>query len=49
MAAKVLKGGGSALIKVLQGSGFEELIHDARHRFAKVKLVKPTAFPGPQS
>jgi 23S rRNA (uridine2552-2'-O)-methyltransferase len=37
MAAKVLKGGGDALIKVFQGAGFQELIPDARGRFAKVK------------
>jgi len=43
MAAKVLKGGGDALIKVFQGAGFQELIQDARGRFAKVKLVKPAA------
>jgi 23S rRNA (uridine2552-2'-O)-methyltransferase len=43
MAARVLKGGGSALIKVFQGTGFQELIRDARSRFAKVKLVKPAA------
>lgn len=42
MAAKVLKGGGDALIKVFQGAGFQELI-PARGRFAKVKLIKPTA------
>jgi 23S rRNA U2552 (ribose-2'-O)-methylase RlmE/FtsJ len=43
MAAKVLKGGGAALIKVFQGTGFQELVRAARGRFAKVKLVKPTA------
>jgi 23S rRNA (uridine2552-2'-O)-methyltransferase len=45
-AAKVLKGGGDALIKVFQGAGFQELVRDARDRFAKVKLVKPTASRG---
>jgi hypothetical protein len=44
MAAKVLKGGGDALIKVFQGSGFQELVQEACRRFAKAKLVKPTAF-----
>ena len=29
-AAKLLKGGGDALIKVFQGAGFQELIWDAR-------------------
>jgi len=43
MAGKVLKGGGDALIKVFQGTGFQELVQDARGRFAKVKLVKPAA------
>ncbi|MGA7538722.1 MAG: RlmE family RNA methyltransferase [Steroidobacteraceae bacterium] len=43
MAARVLKGGGNALIKVFQGTGFEELIRDVRRPFAKVKLVKPAA------
>lgn len=43
MAAKVLKGGGDALIKVFRGAGFQELVQDARGRFAKVKLVKPAA------
>jgi 23S rRNA U2552 (ribose-2'-O)-methylase RlmE/FtsJ len=43
MAAKVLKGGGDALMKVFQGAGFQELVQDARGRFAKVKLVKPAA------
>ncbi|MBV9345723.1 MAG: 23S rRNA methyltransferase [Gammaproteobacteria bacterium] len=42
-AADLLKGGGSALIKVFQGAGFEELRAAARAQFGKVKLVKPTA------
>jgi 23S rRNA (uridine2552-2'-O)-methyltransferase len=41
MALKVLKGGGDALIKVFQGAGFQELMREARERFAKVKLVEP--------
>lgn len=49
MAAKVLKGGGDALIKVFQGAGFQELVRGARGRFAKVKLVKPTASPARSS
>jgi 23S rRNA (uridine2552-2'-O)-methyltransferase len=49
MAAKVLKGGGDALIKVLRGAGFQELVQDARGRFAKVKLVQPTASPARSS
>jgi 23S rRNA (uridine2552-2'-O)-methyltransferase len=43
LAGRVLKPGGSALIKVFQGAGFEELIAATRRRFAKVKLVKPDA------
>ena len=43
MAAKVLKGGGDALIKVFQVAGFQELVRDARGRLAKVKLAKPAA------
>jgi 23S rRNA (uridine2552-2'-O)-methyltransferase len=43
MAARVLKPGGAALIKVFQGSGFEELVRTARAEFGKVKLVKPEA------
>jgi 23S rRNA (uridine2552-2'-O)-methyltransferase len=43
MAARVLKPGGDALIKVLQGAGFPELLKGARGRFARVRLVKPPA------
>ncbi len=43
LAARVLKPQGSALIKVFQGSGFQELVGEARRRFVKVKLVKPGA------
>lgn len=43
MAARVLKPGGAALIKVFQGAGFPELLQSARARFARVKLVKPQA------
>jgi 23S rRNA (uridine2552-2'-O)-methyltransferase len=43
MGARVLKPGGDALIKVFQGSGFQELVQGARGRFARVKLVKPQA------
>jgi len=38
-----LKPGGHALIKVFQGSGFAELLKDARGRFDRVKLLKPEA------
>jgi 23S rRNA (uridine2552-2'-O)-methyltransferase len=43
MAGQVLKPGGHALIKVFQGSGFVELLHGARGRFDRVKLLKPQA------
>jgi 23S rRNA (uridine2552-2'-O)-methyltransferase len=43
MSERVLKRGGNALIKVFQGAGFQELVELARGKFAKVKLVKPTA------
>ena len=43
MARDVLKPGASALIKVLQGAGFEELVALARLRFGRVKCLKPEA------
>jgi 23S rRNA (uridine2552-2'-O)-methyltransferase len=43
MAERVLKPGGDALIKVFQGSGFQELVQSARGRYGRVKLVKPEA------
>jgi len=43
MAARVLKPGGDALIKVFQGAGFEALLKLARGRFGRVKLIKPPA------
>lgn len=43
LAGQVLKRDGSALIKVFQGSGFQELVSETRRRFAKVKLLKPGA------
>src|SRR5215831_18013075 len=43
MAGRVLKPGGHALIKVFQGSGFAELLKDARRRFGRVRLLKPEA------
>jgi 23S rRNA (uridine2552-2'-O)-methyltransferase len=42
-ADRVLKPGGTALIKLFQGSGFEELVRAARGEFGRVKLVKPEA------
>jgi len=43
MAERVLKPGGAALIKVFQGSGFQELLQRARGKFDRVKLMKPLA------
>ena len=43
MARRVLKPGGNALIKVFQGTGFEDLVKGARSEFGRVKLVKPQA------
>jgi len=43
LAARVLKREGCALIKVFQGSGFQELVADTRRKFAKTKLHKPQA------
>jgi 23S rRNA (uridine2552-2'-O)-methyltransferase len=43
MAGKVLKPGGTALIKVFQGAGFTELLAATRQRFARVRMLKPEA------
>jgi 23S rRNA (uridine2552-2'-O)-methyltransferase len=43
MAYRVLKPGGSALIKVFQGAGFQETVQATRPKFAKLKLCKPEA------
>ncbi|HEV7432922.1 MAG TPA: 23S rRNA (uridine(2552)-2'-O)-methyltransferase RlmE [Steroidobacteraceae bacterium] len=43
MAGRVLKPGGSALIKVFQGSGFQELVAAARKQFKTVRFIKPAA------
>jgi 23S rRNA (uridine2552-2'-O)-methyltransferase len=43
LAGRVLKRDGTALIKVFQGAGFEELVRGARAQFATVKLLKPQA------
>ncbi len=42
-AAGVLKPGGDLVLKLFQGSGFQELVQSARRRFATVKLRKPEA------
>jgi 23S rRNA (uridine2552-2'-O)-methyltransferase len=43
MAQRVLKPKGTALIKVFQGAGFQELLAGTRAKFGRVKLVKPRA------
>ena len=43
MARHALKPGGDALIKVLQGAGFEDLMGLARARFMRVRCLKPEA------
>jgi 23S rRNA (uridine2552-2'-O)-methyltransferase len=43
MARDTLKPGGNALIKVLQGAGFEAVMGTARARFGRVKCLKPEA------
>jgi 23S rRNA (uridine2552-2'-O)-methyltransferase len=43
LADQVLKPGGSALIKVFQGVGFQELVARARAQFTKVRFLKPEA------
>ena len=43
MAGRILKPGGSALIKVFQGAGTAALLQSARERFARVRLMKPAA------
>jgi 23S rRNA (uridine2552-2'-O)-methyltransferase len=43
LASKVLKRDGSLLIKVFHGSGFEELLMQARTMFSSVRIIKPKA------
>jgi 23S rRNA (uridine2552-2'-O)-methyltransferase len=43
MATRVLKPGGSALMKTFQGAGFQELVAATRKQYDKVKLLKPDA------
>jgi 23S rRNA (uridine2552-2'-O)-methyltransferase len=43
LAERVLKRDGSALIKVFQGAGFQELVAASRRKFARVKVMKPEA------
>jgi 23S rRNA (uridine2552-2'-O)-methyltransferase len=43
LTREVLKPGATALIKLLQGAGFEELVSSARTRFGRVTCLKPEA------
>jgi 23S rRNA (uridine2552-2'-O)-methyltransferase len=43
LAREVLKPGATALIKLLQGAGFEELVASARTGFGRVRCLKPEA------
>jgi 23S rRNA (uridine2552-2'-O)-methyltransferase len=43
LTREVLKPGATALIKLLQGAGFEELVSSARTRFGRVRCLKPEA------
>jgi len=43
LAPAVLKPGGVALIKLLQGAGFQEFVAAARREFKQIKLLKPEA------
>jgi 23S rRNA (uridine2552-2'-O)-methyltransferase len=43
LADEVLRPGGDLLLKLFQGSGFQELVREIRRRFATVKLRKPEA------
>ena len=40
---EVLSPGGSMVLKYLQGADEQELVAEARSRFAAVKVVKPAA------
>jgi 23S rRNA (uridine2552-2'-O)-methyltransferase len=43
LTGQVLKPGGVALIKLLQGAGFQEFVASARREFKQIKLLKPLA------
>jgi 23S rRNA (uridine2552-2'-O)-methyltransferase len=42
-ADKMLKPGGTMLVKIFHGSGFDELVKQARSSFGKVIIRKPSA------
>jgi 23S rRNA (uridine2552-2'-O)-methyltransferase len=43
LSYKVLNEGGSFLVKLFQGEGFDELTKEVKSRFAQVKFIKPKA------
>jgi 23S rRNA (uridine2552-2'-O)-methyltransferase len=43
IASRCLRSEGRLVLKMFQGAGFEETVHDMRSRFAKVTLAKPPA------
>jgi 23S rRNA (uridine2552-2'-O)-methyltransferase len=43
LCSEVLRPGGSLLVKLFQGEGFEAVVDAARVRFSKVRLLKPKA------
>jgi len=43
LAARILKPGGNFVIKVFQGEGFDAYVKDARQKFDKVQMRKPTS------
>ena len=45
LAREVLKPGANALIKVLQGAGFEELVAVARTRFGRAATSRRSMYP----
>ncbi len=42
-AVQVLKPGGDLLVKVFQGSGFQQFVQETRRRFTTVRMRKPEA------
>ncbi|MGO9512333.1 MAG: 23S rRNA (uridine(2552)-2'-O)-methyltransferase RlmE [Steroidobacteraceae bacterium] len=42
-ADRVLVPGGDVLVKVFQGTGFEQIVRDARRRYGRVVMKKPKA------
>ena len=42
-ATEVLRPGGTFVVKLFQGEGFQEFVESARNRFGRVRLIKPKA------